>query len=107
MCCVRRPSKRSSRHGCPGARRVVVASGLAEAACAVALFRRWSWAGSASAALLVAVLPGNVQMALHSTRTEHQGWAKRPLVAWLRLPLQIPLIWAALQARQRRQPTSR
>ena len=42
----------------------VYASGVAELPCALGLVRREAWAGSASAAVLVAVFPGNVQMAM-------------------------------------------
>lgn len=77
-------------------------SGVAELACAAALLvpaaRRVG--GLASAALLVGVFPGNVKMALDS----HPGassWARRPLVAWGRLPVQVPLVaWALSVARR-------
>ncbi|GAA1412943.1 DoxX family protein [Oerskovia paurometabola] len=76
-------------------------SGVAELACATALLvpatRRAG--GLASAALLVGVFPGNVKMALDS----HPGarsWARRPVVAWGRLPVQVPLVaWALGVAR--------
>ena len=78
----------------PGA--IVAVSGLAELLCAIGLLRRERWAGPASAALLVAVFPGNVWFAF---ATAADGTADAWLVAgsWLRLPLQAPLIWAALQ----------
>lgn len=78
---------------------VIALSGLAELACATGLVTRRSWAGLSSAALLVAVFPGNVQFALNQTAAS--GADPRVVVAaWLRLPLQVPLIWAALQARR-------
>lgn len=56
--------------------------------------------GLASAALLVGVFPGNVKMALDS----HPGarsWARKPVVAWGRLPVQVPLVaWALGVARR-------
>jgi len=87
------------------ARQVVLVSGAAELACgALLLSRRTSRLGGwLTAALLVAVFPGNVQMLLDAG-TEHQA-VDMPadrfrLVALARLPLQIPLIvWAARVAR--------
>jgi uncharacterized membrane protein len=88
------------------ARRVVLASGVAELVCGALLInRRTARAGGwLTAALLVAVFPANVQMLL-DTGTEHQAYdmpADRfRLVALARLPLQVPLIaWAARVARR-------
>jgi uncharacterized membrane protein len=78
---------------------IVAISGLAELACAAGLVTRRSWAGLSSAALLVAVFPGNVQFALDQTAVPGID-ARVVAAAWLRLPLQLPLIWAALQARR-------
>ncbi|GAA1727305.1 membrane protein [Isoptericola hypogeus] len=80
----------------------VLGSGVAELACAAAVAvpatRRVG--GVATAALFVAVFPGNVKMALDS----HPGarsWARKPAVAWGRLPVQIPLVaWAWQVARR-------
>jgi uncharacterized membrane protein len=83
----------------PAPAAIVAISGLAELICAAGLVTRRSWAGPVSAALLVAVFPGNVQFALD--RTADPAADTRMVVAsWLRLPLQLPLIWAALQRRQ-------
>jgi uncharacterized membrane protein len=79
----------------------VLSSGVAELACAGALAvpATRSAGGWASAALLVAVFPGNVTMAVRS-RADAVAWAGRPVVAWSRLPLQAPLIaWAVAVAR--------
>jgi uncharacterized membrane protein len=88
------------------ARQVVLVSGAAELACgALLLHRRTSRLGGwLTAALLVAVFPANVQMALDAG-TEHQV-ADMPadrfrLVALARLPLQIPLIVGALRVARR------
>lgn len=76
----------------------VLGSGLAELACAAAVLtpatRRVG--ALATAALFVAVLPGNVTMAVRAERS------RRPWrwVAWARLPLQVPLVlWALRLAR--------
>ena len=76
---------------------IIATSGLAELVCAGGLLTRARWAGPASALLLVAVFPGNVAFAVGATADP----ASSPLLiaaAWARLPLQAPLIWAALQA---------
>ncbi len=80
----------------PGA--AIAISGVAELICAIGLLRRARWAGAASAVLLVAVFPGNAWFALVQSA---DPTAPRWLVAgaWLRLPLQVPLVWAALRAR--------
>lgn len=84
---------------------LVHASGVAELVCAGGLLSGARWAGPASAALLVAVLPGNVQMALDATSAaQAEGGTGRVAFAfgcWARVPLQAPLVWAALQARRR------
>lgn len=74
----------------------VYASGVAELVCAASLVipatrRRGAFA---TAALFVAVFPGNVQMALDADGTK-PGLASNPIVAYGRLPLQVPLVlWA-------------
>lgn len=81
----------------PAHRQVIVWSGVAELACAAGLAvpatRRT--AGLASAAVLLAVYPGNVKMAVDATRTTND-WYKAATFA--RLPLQLPMIRAALRA---------
>lgn len=85
----------------PAHREFVYGSGVAELACGIGLLTRQKWAGPASAALLLAVWPANVQMALDSGSGRLPSVADNRLVAWGRVPLQIPLIWAALQSRPR------
>jgi uncharacterized membrane protein len=80
-------------------REIVALSGAAELICAalMALPRTRRAGGRLTALLLVAVFPANVQMALDG------GVAGAPFpfndarVAWLRLPLQVPLVVAALR----------
>ena len=78
---------------------LIYLSGLAELICAVGLFRRTRWAAAASVATLGAVFPANVQMALDAGSGRNPGPADLRAVAWGRLPLQLPMVWAALQAR--------
>ena len=78
---------------------IVFVSGLAELVCAAGLVTRRPWAGPASAALLIAILPGNIQFAMDRA-ADPTADPRLVAGAWLRLPLQVPLIWAALQARR-------
>jgi len=86
----------------PAPRGLVYASGVAELACAVGLVHPSTRkaAGWASAAVLVGVFPGNVQMALTENKRANRGTGSRVMqaVALARLPLQIPLIRTALKA---------
>lgn len=78
---------------------LVYASGVAEAALgALLLFRPWStWAAWGLIALLLAVFPANLHMALHPTDFP---WAS-PAAMYLRLPVQGVLIaWAYWYTRE-------
>ncbi len=78
---------------------LVYATGIAELVCAVGLWRRDRWAGIASAVLLVAVWPANLQDAI---TTQNGSNLALKIAIWFRLPLQIPLIWFALQSGKQR-----
>ncbi len=78
---------------------LIYASGVAELICAAGLLRRTRWAVAACVATLVAVFPANVQMALDAGTGRNAGPSDSRAVAWGRLPLQLLMIWAALQAR--------
>lgn len=78
----------------PAKTALVYASGVAELICAAGLWRRARWAGIAAAVLLVVVWPANLQDAIHA-QDGHDLFAQ--VEQWIRLPLQIPLIWCALQ----------
>jgi len=87
------------------ARPLVLVSGVAELSCAAGLMhpRTRRAAGTASAALLVAVWPANVQMSLdlaqRARRRRDAGSVAALAVSLARLPLQVPLIRAAWRAR--------
>ncbi|WP_420114022.1 MauE/DoxX family redox-associated membrane protein [Pseudactinotalea sp.] len=89
----------------PWSRPLVLASGLAELACAAGLLhpRTRVAAGTASAALLLAVWPANVQMSIDLGRRARRRRDTRSVAAFavslLRLPVQVPLIRAAWRAR--------
>ena len=85
-------------------RTLIALSGLAELVCAAGLLGRRRWAGGASVALLVAVFPANVQMALDAGTGRNPGPTDSRAVAWGRLPLQLVMAWMALQARSRPDP---
>ena len=76
----------------PGRKRAwAIESGLAELGCGalVALPRTRRFGGYASAALFVAVFPGNVHMFTQARS------ARARALTLLRLPLQAPLVWWA------------
>jgi uncharacterized membrane protein len=50
-------------------------------------------------AVLAAVFPANLQMAMDAGSGRQPKAMDNPLMAWGRLPLQIVMIWAARQAR--------
>jgi uncharacterized membrane protein len=80
----------------PAHREVIYASGVAELLCAVGMLhpRTRRLAGLASAAVLVGVFPGNIKMALDAQKTRNQTYKA---ISLARLPLQLPLIRAALK----------
>ncbi len=92
-----KPFERIVPKALPAKRELVYASGVAELACAAGLLhpRTRRAAGLASVALLAAVFPANVQMAVDVRR---KGSPRAQAIAFGRLPLQIPLIRAALKA---------
>ncbi len=90
----------------PARRALVVWSGVAELVCAAGLLvpRTRRAAGIASAALLVAVYPANVQMAVDTVRSARRRTTTprvaRAALALARLPLQWPMVrWAATAGR--------
>ena len=80
------------------ARFYVHASGVAELVGAALLIapRTRRIGGWVCAVLLVVVFPANVQMAVDGGARGASGPLGSPLVAWLRLPLQVPLVWWAV-----------
>jgi uncharacterized membrane protein len=88
----------------PRRRELVYASGVAELLCAVGLLvpRTRAVAGLASAALLLAVFPANVQMSIDTgRRARRRGDAASAALfagTLARLPLQWPMVRTALRA---------
>jgi uncharacterized membrane protein len=81
----------------PAHREVILASGVAELACAagLALPATRRAAGWASVLLLLGVYPGNIKMAVDAARTDNTGFK---VASYARLPMQFPMIRAALRA---------
>ena len=81
----------------PAHREVIYVSGVAELVFAAGLVhpRTRRLAGWASAALLLAVYPGNIKMARDALKTNNSAFK---VAALARLPLQFPMIRAALRA---------
>lgn len=75
---------------------LVYASGAAELVCAVGLWRRERWAGIAAAVLLVLIWPANVQDAV--TAQLHGYGLATQVLTWIRVPVQLPLVWFVLQS---------
>lgn len=82
-------------HFMPWPTALVYASGVAELICAAGLWRRDRWAGIAAAVLLVIIWPANLQCAITAQQGEN---LTTTVLDRIRLPLQIPLIWFALQS---------
>ena len=86
----------------PERRGLVYASGVAELVCAAGLLhpRTRKAAGWASAALLVAIFPANVQMAVTEGKRASRGTGSRgkQVATLARLPLQIPMVRTAIKA---------
>lgn len=83
--------------GIPAPREMVYVSGVIEAALGLALLPRRTrrWAAWGVVATLIAIFPANIYGAT-SAGTDHPAMPGVPVwAAWLRLPLQLPLIAAA------------
>ena len=89
--------------GTSHARMLVLVSGAAEiVAGGLLTFDRTRRLGAGLAAgLFVVVFPANVQMAVDGGIAGAGFPLGSPVVAWLRLPLQVPLVWWALTLTRR------
>ena len=82
-------------HFLPFSTGLVYASGVAELICAYGLWRRQRWAGIAATALLLAIWPANLQAAVTAQNSDE---LRNQVISWIRLPIQILLIWLALRS---------
>ncbi len=85
----------------PAKTALVYVSGVAELVCAVGLWRRDRWVARVAAGLLLVIWPANLQMAIDAQGGDVLA---TKIEDWVRLPLQIPLIWCALQSGRHRRP---
>ncbi len=83
----------------PGRPRIwTYASGVAELACAGLMLRSKTrkLGGWASFVTILAVWPANWQLALDGGMPDAKPPMNSAAVAWARLPLQLPMLWGAL-----------
>jgi uncharacterized membrane protein len=73
---------------------LILLSGVFELVCAIGLIAKQRWAGYLSALVLLAIWPANIWYAFDVLDQEDTGLIA---TAWLRLPLQIPFIYAAIK----------
>lgn len=83
----------------PAHREIIYASGVAEIVCGVGLLTRQRWAPIASATLLLAIWAGNWEYALKVQRSTRASTPHK-VGAWLRVPMQVPMIRTAWKSRQ-------
>jgi uncharacterized membrane protein len=87
--------------GLAGRELLVVASGVAEISAALGLLLRLRFAPAYTVLVLVAIWPANWWFAIDQTQNG-ELWVA--VVAWLRLPLQLPLIYWAWKSPRRAKP---
>jgi uncharacterized membrane protein len=75
----------------------IILSGIFEIVCAIGLLTRQKWAPKFTAFILMAIWVGNWWYAIDVTFNLESSWFLI-IGAWLRLPLQIPLIQWALRS---------
>ena len=73
---------------------LIYLSGIFELACAIGLLLKQKWAGWLSALVLIAIWPANIWYAFSVIESQDPGLVA---AAWLRLPLQLPLIYYSLK----------
>lgn len=74
----------------------VYASAVPELASALGLFTGARWAPVVATGTLAVIWVGNVQMAWDLQRSKRPAWQK--VGGWVRVPLQLPMMWAAWNA---------
>ena len=71
---------------------LVYVSGVVELACVLGLLKRWSWAPVLTVLTLLAVWPANIWYAFDQLGSDSTVLT---VIAWVRIPLQLPLLWWA------------
>jgi uncharacterized membrane protein len=77
---------------------LILLSGVFELVCAIGLLAKVRWSGYLSALVLLAIWPANIWYAFDVSA---QGFTLLAVIAWLRLPLQVPLMLAAISFEKR------
>jgi uncharacterized membrane protein len=77
---------------------LILLSGVFELLCAIGLLAKVKWSGYFSALVLLAIWPANIWYAFDVST---QGFTWLAVIAWLRLPLQLPLMLAAIRFEKR------
>jgi uncharacterized membrane protein len=73
---------------------LILLSGAFEIICAVGLITKQRWSGYLSALVLLAIWPANIWYAFDVLG---KGFSWLVVIAWIRLPLQIPLMLIAIK----------
>ena len=81
---------------------LIYVSGVLELVCAAGLIFKQRWAGLLSAAVLLGVWPANIWFAF-SVLGSANIWLI--IAAWVRLPLQVPLIYFAFKYSRSEKPS--
>ena len=71
---------------------LVYVSGVVELACVLGLLKRWNWAPMLTVLTLLAVWPANIWFAFDQLSSDNTVLT---VIAWVRIPLQLPLLWWA------------
>lgn len=71
---------------------LVYVSGVVELVCAVGLFLRFRWAPLLTTLTLLAIWPANIWYAVDQLGSDNTVLT---VIAWVRIPLQLPLLWWA------------
>lgn len=80
---------------------LIYLSGVFELVCAIGLFFKQRWAGWLTALVLVGIWPANIWYAFDVLSSENLGLIS---AAWLRLPLQLPLIYFSIKFASKSRP---
>lgn len=71
---------------------LVYVSGVVELVCAVGLFLHFRWAPLLTTLTLLAIWPANIWYAVDQLGSDNTVLT---VIAWIRVPLQLPLLWWA------------
>ena len=87
--------------GVPLREAIIVLSGVAEITAAIGLLLRLRFAPAYTVLVLLAIWPANWWFAIDQTI---QGNVLAAVIAWVRIPLQLPLVYWAWKSPRRKKP---